>query len=192
MNRIKAVYVIYLLFFAILVGLVFAVPILAFDSDVNTLYRAFAYTCHQKLSRSLCLFNDGESMWIADCTPQEGEFITSSSDRIDIKVEKDGITGFKMPVCSRDLGLYAAMLIGGLLYPLARRLDDRTLLPSIFLIIALIPIGLDGGLQFISELGILPFIYESSNAIRLITGGIAGLAATFYALPLLINMVSKD
>jgi uncharacterized membrane protein len=192
MDRFKAVYVIYLLFFVLLVGLVFITPILAFDSDASILYNAFTVACHQKLSRSLCLFNDGESSWIADCIPQEGEYIANSSDKSIIKVETDDAVGFKMPVCSRDIGLYLAMLIGGLIYPLARRLDDKTLWPSIFLILALVPIGLDGGVQLISDMGIVPFVYESTNAIRLITGGIAGLAAAFYAIPVLINMVSKD
>ncbi len=97
----------------------------------------------------------------------------------------------KMPVCSRDIGLYAAMLIGGLMYPLARKLEDDVP-PSIFLILALVPIGIDGGVQIVSEIGILPFLYESTNAVRLITGAVAGLAAAFYAIPILTSLVSKN
>lgn len=189
MESIKAVYLGYLAFFLILVASILAVPLLAFGNDMGAAYAAFSVTCHQKLSRSLCLFNDGDSLWIADCTPQEGVFVQSSDDRNEIKVSYDGATGFKMPVCSRDIGMYAAMLFGGLAYPLARRLDDDVP-PSIFLIIALIPIGLDGGVQIISEMGILPFVYESTNWIRLLTGAIAGLAAAFYAIPILANLVS--
>lgn len=190
MESIKAVYLVYLTFFLILTGSVLAVPFLAFGNDMSAAYAAFSVTCHQKLSRSLCVLSDGNGYWIADCTPQEGTFVASPDDRNKIEVSYDNVTGFKMPVCARDIGLYAAMLIGGLAYPLARRLDDE-IPPSIFLIIALVPIGLDGGIQIISEMGILPFVYESTNAVRLLTGAIAGLAAAFYAIPILVNLVSE-
>ena len=191
MESVQAAYIGYLVFFLILSGSVLAVPLLAFDNDMGAAYAAFSVTCHQKLSRSLCVFSDGEGHWIADCTPQDGKFITSPSDRTETRVSYDGIVGMKMPVCSRDIGLYAAMLLGGLIYPLARRLEDDVP-PAVFLIIALVPIGIDGGVQVVSEIGILPIVYESTNAIRLATGAIAGLAAAFYAVPILTTLVSKE
>lgn len=191
MERIQAVYLGYLAFFLILTSSILAVPFLAFDNDMNAAYAAFSVTCHQKLSRSLCIFSDGEGYWVADCTPQGGNFVTSSADRTAVGVIYDGFKGMKMPVCSRDIGLYAAMLIGGLMYPLARKLEDDVP-PSIFLILALVPIGIDGGVQIVSEIGILPFLYESTNAVRLITGAVAGLAAAFYAIPILTSLVSKN
>ena len=190
MERVQAVYLVYLAFFLILTGSILAVPLLAFDNDMGAAYAAFSVTCHQKLSRSLCIFSGGDGYWIGDCTPQEGTFVTSPTDRSDIMVAYEDAKGFKMPVCSRDIGLYAAMLVGGALYPLARRLEDDVP-PAIFLILALVPIGIDGGVQIISEIGILPFVYESTNAVRLATGAIAGLAAAFYAVPILTNLVSK-
>ena len=191
MERTQAVYLGYLAFFLILSSSILVVPFLAFDNDMSAAYSAFSVSCHQKLSRSLCLFNDGGEFWIADCTAQEGIYITTPSDRTEVRIKYDDVTGYKMPVCSRDIGLYSAMLFGGILYPLARKLEDDVP-PSIFLIIALIPIGIDGGVQIISELGFLPFTYESTNVIRVITGGIAGLVASFYAIPILTNLVSKE
>ncbi len=192
MSRAKLVYAGYMLFFIVFVGLILVTPLLAFDHDVDTLYSVFSTTCHQKLSRSLCLFSGSGGYWIADCTTQTGEFVTERIDRALTRVESEEGVGYKMPVCARDLGLYGAMLLGGIAYPLARRLEDKGLYPAIFLVIALIPIGLDGGVQLISETGLLPFVYESTNTIRLITGAIAGFAAAFYAIPLLVNFVSKD
>ncbi len=192
MSRAGLAYTGYMLFFIVFVGLILITPLLAFEHDVDTLYSVFSTTCHQKMSRSLCLFSGSEGYWIADCTTQTGEFVTERVDRTLIRVEsRDGI-GYKMPVCARDIGLYAAMLLGGIAYPLARRIEDRELYPAIFLVIALIPIGLDGGVQLVSEIGLLPFVYESTNTIRLFTGAIAGFAASFYAIPLLVNMASKD
>lgn len=191
MERVRAVYLGYLAFFLILTGSILIVPLLAFDNDMGAAYAAFSVTCHQKLSRSLCIFNDGGGYWIADCTSQGGNFVTSPADRTMVEVVYDGVRGMKMPVCSRDIGLYAAMLIGGLLYPLARKLDDDVP-PSVFLILALVPIGIDGGIQIVSEIGLLPVVYESTNLVRVVTGGVAGLAAAFYAIPILANLVSKD
>jgi len=192
MNWTKIAYAGYILVFLLFMGTTLAIPILAFENDMKSAYDIYGPLCHQKLSRSLCIFQESGSMWIDNCTPQEGQFINNKMDRDLVKVIKGDAIGFKMPLCSRDIGLYGAMLLAGLIYPLVRRLDDKTLYPSIFLIAALVPVGLDGGIQIISELGLFPIIYESTNLIRLITGAIAGFAATFYALPLLINMVSKD
>lgn len=177
-----------MLFFVVLVGLMVATPLLAFGSDQSALYGAFSYTCHQKISRSLCIFSDGASHWLGDCTPQNGTLVNTLADRTTIKVALDGVTGYKMPACSRDFGIYGAMLLGGLVYPFVRRLDDRDVWPAIWLVVALVPIALDGGIQLLSDMGVLPFVYESSNAVRLLTGGLAGIASAFYAIPLLMNM----
>ena len=190
MKRVEAVYSIYILFFLLLVGIVIIIPLLAFDNDMEGAYKALRIACHQKLSRSFCIFSDGSDSWIADCTEQKGEY--TAGDQDEIRVERDGAVGYKIAVCSRDLGLYAAMLVAGLIYPLVKKLEDREVYPGIYLVIALIPIGLDGGIQFFSDLGILPFVYESTNLIRLVTGAIAGFAATFFAIPIIVNMFSKD
>ncbi len=192
MNWIKITYALYILIFLMFMGATFAVPLLAFENDMKAAYDLYGPLCHQKLSRSLCVFQEDSAIWIDNCSPQEGQFINSRLDRELVRVVRGDAIGLKMPLCSRDIGLYGAMLLAGLIYPLVRRLEDKTLYPSIFLIAALVPIGLDGGVQIISELGVLPIVYESTNLIRLITGAIAGFAATFYALPLLINMVSKE
>jgi uncharacterized membrane protein len=192
MERGRLAYAGYVIFFVVLVGSVFAVPFLAFSSDMGAAYQAFSYTCHQKLSRSLCLFGGPDGYWIADCTAQEGAFVTGSEDRTAVKVVADSVTGYKMPVCSRDVGLYGAMLLGGLIYPFVRRLEDGAMYPAIFLVLAIVPLGIDGSLQLVSELGVLPFIYESTNLMRVATGAIAGFVAAFYAIPVLVNIVRPD
>lgn len=192
MKNALVAYAFYMGFFAILLGAVFITPFLAFTGDMGGVYGAFSVTCHQKISRSLCLFSGGSGYWIADCLPQGGEFVESPEDRTTVKVQGDSFTGYKMPVCSRDIGLYGAMLLGGVIYPFARRIEDRHVFPSIWLVLAIVPLGLDGGMQLVSELGLLPFIYESTNSMRLLTGAIAGFAAAFYAIPILVNLVSAD
>jgi uncharacterized membrane protein len=171
MQREIIIYAVYSLLFLALVGSIIAVTLLAESQDMSGAYEAFKLTCHQKLSRSMCMFNDGQGRWIGEAM------------------------GYKMPVCSRDIGLYGALLIGALVYPLVREIDDKELYPPVLLVVAILPLALDGGLQFATavlfRMGSIDFVYESTNAIRLVTGIIAGFAASFYAIPILMNMFGK-
>ena len=192
MKRENLIYIIVVALMFLLCASIMAVPFIAF-SDEETgkgLYAAFSPLCHQKLSRSHCVFHDDLGYFIADCTPQEGEFIVDDSHAI--SVENDGITGYKFPVCSRDIGLYLGILLGAVAYPFVRKIGDKQIPPAIYLIVALVPIALDGGIQFASDLGFLPFIYESTNLTRIVTGFIAGFAASFYIIPILQNLFGKD
>jgi uncharacterized membrane protein len=195
MQREIIIYAVYSLLFLALVGSIIAVTLLAESQDMSGAYEAFKLTCHQKLSRSMCMFNDGQGRWIGDCTPQTGERVTGAADQETIKVVMGEAMGYKMPVCSRDIGLYGALLIGALVYPLVREIDDKELYPPVLLVVAILPLALDGGLQFATavlfRMGSIDFVYESTNAIRLVTGIIAGFAASFYAIPILMNMFGK-
>jgi len=195
MQREPIIYLIYTVFFLGLTLAIIAVPLSAFSGGGKEGYDAFAYTCHQKLSRSLCIFNNLSSWWISDCTAPNGAYVASASDRTGTRAVINGVTGYKMPVCARDVGLYVSMLFAALVYPLVRDIKEKSMYPGIILVLAIAPLAIDGSLQLFSEIdtplfghSILPFEYESSNAMRLVTGVLAGFAATFYALPILMNM----
>jgi uncharacterized membrane protein len=68
----------------------------------------------------------------------------------------------QMPFCARDVGIFAGLMIG-FTYALGRRIELT--LPIILL--ALLPIGIDGTVQLLTD-------YESTNIKRIITGLIAG------------------
>ena len=75
------------------------------------------------------------------------------------------LNGNELPICSRDIGISIGLLAGmviGLLY--VRRINP------FILAVGLVPMVIDGGLQAISS-------YQSNNALRIITGIIAGIAA---------------
>lgn len=72
------------------------------------------------------------------------------------------LNGNEMPFCSRDLGLFAG-LAGGFGLVTFYRLKTNPLL----LMLGLVPLALDGGLQLVTE-------YESNNPLRLLTGILAG------------------
>lgn len=73
------------------------------------------------------------------------------------------LNGNQMPVCSRDVGLFAGLLMGGIV---GMFLSKR--FPLTFLLIALAPMVLDGGAQALTA-------YESFNLLRVITGLTAGI-----------------
>jgi len=72
------------------------------------------------------------------------------------------INGNEMPVCARDLGLFVGLAAG---FGVAT--FYRYKINPVLLLLGLIPMGIDGGLQLVTS-------YESTNILRLITGLIAG------------------
>ncbi len=74
------------------------------------------------------------------------------------------LNGNQMPFCSRDLGLFLGIALGfGIATFFILQLNPM------WLLIGLVPIGLDGGLQLVTE-------YESTNPMRLVTGMAGGAA----------------
>ncbi|MEM3422303.1 MAG: DUF2085 domain-containing protein [Candidatus Bilamarchaeaceae archaeon] len=185
----KLFYVSYVILLIGFVGGAFLAPFVAFKDEkiANMIYEIYAPTCHQKISRSFCVFDDNP-LNIGDCTPQLGKFIPN--DNKIIKTEYEGKIGYKIAFCSRDTGIYGMMLIAALIYPLLRKWDSDEVLPPIYFILALIPLGIDGGLQLLGALNLVGH-YESTNTIRFLTGAFAGFAATFYLIPLVMNFIEK-
>lgn len=73
------------------------------------------------------------------------------------------LNGNQMPFCARDLGLFSGFALG--LGALSFR---RLVVNPVLVLVGLIPMGIDGGLQLVTS-------YESNNPLRLITGIIAGV-----------------
>lgn len=73
------------------------------------------------------------------------------------------LNGNQMPFCARDLGLFMGIALG---FGLAS--FYRWKIPALFVILGLLPIALDGGIQAVTS-------YESNNPMRLATGLVAGL-----------------
>lgn len=82
--------------------------------------------------------------------------------------------GNQMPFCARDLGIFAGLALG---FTVALRRRPVLSLPLVLL--ALVPIGLDGTIQLLTD-------YESTNPRRLITGLLAG-GVTGWALTIILE-----
>ncbi|MFC2163283.1 DUF2085 domain-containing protein [Candidatus Altiarchaeota archaeon] len=86
------------------------------------------------------------------------------------------LLGYKMIVCARCTGIYAGLIASTILYPLTRGLKREKIPDAIFLVIALIPMAVDGTSQLMG-------FRESTNAIRLVSGFIFGAVIPAYMIP---------
>tara|TARA_B100000609_G_C17170741_1_gene411503 strand:- start:828 stop:1247 length:420 start_codon:yes stop_codon:yes gene_type:complete len=84
----------------------------------------------------------------------------------------------QMSFCARDTGIFLGLVLG---FMYASRKKIVLTLPLV--IAALLPIGLDGTIQLLTD-------YESTNPKRLITGLIAG-AATGIAIKIIADSLDK-
>jgi len=176
----KLPYALLLAFLLLLNAAVFYVPYAASHDDANAqiMYSAFAPTCHQLTSRSNCLFvssADGNYSF-GDCLPSD-QLSYTRANAVEIGEE----TGYKLPVCSRDVAIYLAMLLGALALPFVKRVESEEWPNKWLLVAACVPIAIDGGTQLIG-------MRESSNAMRMITGAIVGVALPFYIVPMMNSL----
>lgn len=95
--------------------------------------------------------------------------------------------GYKMALCERDMAIYGAILLFGVMYALTgRRL--KPLHWMLWILIGMGPIGLDGFSQLFSQMewpwlaSLLPY-RESTPYLRVLTGGLFGLATAWFAYP---------
>ncbi len=137
------------------------------------IYLVYRPACHQLPERSFFLFGP-ESTYTLDELWALG--LVSESDDIYARQRFLGAvdTGFKIALCQRDIALYGSLFLGGLAFALLRRR-----LPPLSLVaylLSLIPMALDGGTQLIG-------LRESTPFLRLLTGGILGLASVWMLYP---------
>ncbi|MFA6489073.1 MAG: DUF2085 domain-containing protein [Candidatus Micrarchaeia archaeon] len=177
----KIPYLLALVALLLLNGLIFLTPFAAFANKGtgDLLYTAFAPTCHQLTSRSLCLFksNDGK-LSIADCMESDSFSSTHATT-----ITRGAETGYKFPVCARDMGIYLAMFLGLLILPFVQKIEGEGWPNKWIIATAAVPIALDGGTQLIG-------LRESSNLLREITGAIVGVVLPFYIVPMLNSLYS--
>lgn len=91
------------------------------------------------------------------------------------------LEGNKLGVCSRCTGLYAGFALSVLLYPLARSLRRVDTPGRLWLVLALLPIGIDWALGFFD-------LWANTHLSRFMTGALFSAVAAVYVLPGLIDL----
>jgi uncharacterized membrane protein len=84
-------------------------------------------------------------------------------------------------VCARCFGVYAGFLLGLIVYPFFRKLENVEPFPRVWLFLAMIPMGIDFSLGFFE-------IWENTHLSRVITGGILGFACAIFIIPALVEI----
>lgn len=92
--------------------------------------------------------------------------------------------GIPFAVCARCTGVYLGILIGLLVYPFVRRIEDQRMPNRLVLIGGFAPLVLDG-------LAGVTRIYASSISIRAATGVIAGAVIAWFILPGFVAVFAK-
>lgn len=84
-------------------------------------------------------------------------------------------------VCSRCTGVYFGLLVGLLSYPLFRSMEEIEPFPRIWLLLSMIPIGIDWSLTFFEY-------WENTHLSRVVTGLILGFACAVFIVPALVEL----
>lgn len=187
---------------ALYVGLTFLAPVLmkaGAEVPARILYKIYSPMCHQLAFRSWFLFGEQayyprELAGIEHVHTYEEIF---DSQPLNLMVAREfvgnEVVGYKVALCQRDVAIYAAMLLFGIIFGLTgRRMKGIPLLA--WLILGIGPIGLDGVSQLPSFASGLPdwvIMRESTPLMRSLTGVLFGWMTAWYLFPM-IETTSRE
>lgn len=184
----------------------FGLPILApvlmkagATAPANVIYTLYKPLCHQFGFRSFFLF--GEQAYyplkeagipgvitFEDATGLKDLRNPTAYSRYEARqFTGNEVMGYKIALCERDMAIYAAIFLFGILYSLTgRRL--KPLHWMLWILIGMAPVGLDGFSQLFSQMEwtwLAPFLpyRESTPFLRVLTGGLFGFATAWFAYP---------
>lgn len=190
--------------FILYLGLPILAPVLmqaGAKTPAKLIYIAYSPLCHQLGFRSFFLF--GEQPYYPRAVAGLYGTITFGqatglnendllSARAFIGNEK---MGYKIALCERDVAIYGAIILFGVLFGLTQR-KIPPLHWALWLILAIGPIGLDGFSQLFSQLplpiiaNILPY-RESTPFLRLFTGFLFGFGTAWFGIPYVQESMSE-
>lgn len=173
----------------------------------NVLYTIYKPLCHQFGFRSFFLFGDqavypleeaglSNLLTFEEITGFEDLHNPVAPARLQARQFVGNETvGYKMALCERDIAIYSGIFLFGLVYALTNR-RLKPLHWMAWVLIGMGPIGLDGFSQLFSQLewsaleSILPY-RESTPFLRVLTGGLFGVATAWFAYPYMEESMSE-
>jgi len=193
----------------IYVGLPFLAPVLmkiGADVPAKAIYTIYSPLCHQFAFRSFFLFGEQPYYPLKEAGlagVKTLEQVTGFQDLANsFSVSRiyarefigNAVLGYKVAFCERDVAIYAAIALFGLIFGLMKRKTPSLHWVAWFLI-GIVPIGIDGFYQLLSQLNLsflsfLPY-YESTPFMRVLTGGLFGFMTAWFAFPALEESI-KD
>ena len=192
----------------------FGLPILApvlmnigATGPANVIYTIYKPLCHQFGFRSFFLFGEQayypleeahvhDVITFEEATGLEDVRNPAGIARFEAREFTGNETmGYKMALCERDIAIYGAIFLFGVVYAATGR-KIKSLHWMLWILIGMGPIGLDGFSQLFSQMewawlsNILPY-RESIPLLRVLTGALFGLATAWFAYPSLEESMSE-
>ncbi len=185
-------------FFLLYITLPFLAPVMmkvGAPRPAALIYRIYGMVCHQLSYRSLFLF-DSQLVYPRASAGLEG-FLTyhqatglgESNEVEDVFAARQFIgnptIGYKVALCQRDIAIYGSIVLFGILFAVTGR-RMRAIPWYLWVLFGLIPIGIDGLSQLLSQppFSILPY-RESIPFFRLMTGALFGFTTAWFGYPMI-------
>ncbi len=198
----------YLGLFNILVLFYVGLPVLApvlmqagIESPAKVIYKLYGGVCHQLAYRSFFIFGE-QTVYPREAAGVSGistfnqstglsEEPTASAQLAARNFVGNESIGYKIALCQRDVSIYAAILIFGLLYAITSRRIPA--LPwYLWVLIGLVPIGLDGVSQLLSQPPFSLYAFrESTPFLRVVTGGLFGFTTAWFGYPMVEQTMAE-
>ena len=190
------------LFILFYVGLPFLAPTLmklGAETPAKAIYRMYSPLCHQFGFRSFFLYGDQVVYPLAEAnmagvkTFEQATGIPNLNDPYSYTrylaraYTGDETVGYKVALCERDVAIYLALLLFGIIFGLSGR-RIKPLHWALWLLIGIMPIALDGFSQLFSQFNwtwfasVVPY-RESTPYLRVLTGFLFGLTTAWFAYP---------
>lgn len=193
-------------FLLLYVGLPFLAPVfkkLNLNGPAKVIYTIYSPLCHQWAFRSFFLFGE-QAYYPHSAAKMPGvltfEQVSGISDVTDPsrlqarQFQGNPVLGYKVAFCERDVAIWGAMALFGLVYAITKRKLPK-LHWTLWILIGMVPIGLDGFSQLFSQIpnafiqSILPY-RESTPFLRVLTGFLFGISTAWFMFPLIEESMS--
>jgi uncharacterized membrane protein len=181
---------------ALYVGMAFLAPMLmkvGAQIPARAIYTLYSPLCHQLAYRSWFLFGE-QSFYPREMAGIEGVITynqaTGYNDLDVIQAKKfigNESLGYKVALCQRDIAIYVGILLFGIIYAISGR-RIKSLPWYLWVLIGIVPMGIDGASQLPSLLTNLPQwlpLRESTPLLRTVTGLLFGITTAWYGYPLI-------
>jgi uncharacterized membrane protein len=208
-------FLIFALFYGLWVWTPFLAPIfmhLDWGGPANTIYFVYSFFCHQLPERSYFLFGPHVTYSLKDI---QAVWMDTINPLLLRKFTGTAAMGWKVAWSDRMVSFYGGVWLFALLwYPLRRRIRG---LPWWGLVLFLLPMGVDGGTHFLSDLAGIGQGFRYTNLwltnlthsafssnfytgdalgsfnswMRIITGLLAGLGLVWFAFPYIEEAFSE-
>ena len=196
----------YLAIFNLFMLLYFGLPILApvlmnagITGPAKVIYTVYKPLCHQFGFRSFFLFGEQPYYPLTEAHVDDVLTFEKVTGFIDLRNPAaysrlqarefigNPAVGYKMALCERDMAIYSAIFLFGIVFALSGR-RIKPLHWMLWVLIGMGPVGLDGFSQLFSQMewswlqSLLPY-RESIPLFRVLTGALFGLTTAWFAYP---------